>query len=309
MSKGLGKVALVGPGAVGGFYGGMLSNSGVDLRFLFRSSYNEVRQKGLWIVHHFDDYRKERVDPLHSYCDPLDIGECEWVIVASKSTANDQLEEILKPMVGKETNLLTLQNGMGNVENLASAFGANRTILAGLCFTCINRTKPNQIESLLPGYVQFGQYDSKLSEHSNEMISAFEQAGNQVKRAESLDEVLWRKLCWNIPFNGLSIACGGVTTDRILSDPTHRSRARRLMHEIQDAALSHGIKIEDSFLVKQFDLTEPMGPYKPSSLIDFLKGRSVEVEAIWGEPLRRGKSKGLQMTELQKLYEELCTLT
>ena len=148
-----------------------------------------------------------------------------------------------------------------------------------------------------------------MLESAEEMISAFEKAGVLIKKAESLDEVLWRKLCWNIPFNGLAIACGGVTTDLILKDAEHRSRARRLMDEIQGAALGHGIAIEDSFLKRQFDLIEPMGPYKPSSLIDFLGGRSVEVESIWGEPLRRGESKGLQMKELRKLYEELCTLT
>ena len=197
---------------------------------------------------------------------------------------------------------------MGNVENLAHAFGSNRTILAGLCFTCINRTKPNRIESLLPGYVQFGQYDSDLSERAEEMINVFAQAGIQVKRAESLDEVLWRKLCWNVPFNGLAIACGGITTDLILCDDGHRLRARRLMDEIQAAALAHEIEIEDSFLARQFALTEPMGPYKPSSLIDFLNGKAVEVESIWGEPLRRGKSKGVEMKELRKLYGELKPL-
>ena len=309
MGKGLGKVALVGPGAVGGFYGGMLANSGVDLRFVFRSSYDQVCENGLWIVHHSDDGREEKVEPLHCFRDPLEIGECDWVIVAIKSTANEQLEEILKPLVGPGTNLLTLQNGMGNVENLATAFGSKRTILAGLCFTCINRTKPNRIESLLPGYVQFGQYGSGLSERAEEMVSAFEDAGVQVKRAESLDEVLWRKLCWNVPFNVLPIACGGITTDRILGNAGHRSRASRLMEEIQAAALTHEIAIEDSFLARQFDLTEPMGAYRPSSLIDFLDGKSVEVETIWGEPLRRGESKGLEMRELRQLYDELKTLT
>ena len=309
MGKGLGKVALVGPGAVGGFYGGMLSNSGVDLKFIFCSSYDQVCQKGLWLVHHCDDGREERVDPLHSFRDPREIGECDWVILAIKSTANDQLKELLKPLVGPGTNLLTLQNGMGNVETLADAFGSKRTILAGLCFTCINRTKPNRIESLLPGYVQFGQYGSFLSEPAEEMMSAFEEAGIQVKRADSLDEVLWRKLCWNVPFNGLAIACGGITTDLILCDAGNRSRARRLMEEIQAAALAHEVAIEDSFLARQFDLTEPMGSYKPSSLIDYLDGKSVEVETIWGEPLRRGESKGLEMKELRKLYDELKTLT
>ena len=305
MGEGLGQVALVGPGAVGGFYGGMLANSGVDLKILFRSSYDAVRQDGLWLVHHAEDGRKERVEPLHAFRDPLEIGVCDWVIVATKSTANDQLGEILTPLVGEGTGLLTLQNGMGNVENLAGMFGRQRTILAGLCFTCINRTEPNRIESLLPGYVQFGQYGSPLSQEAELMVSAFEEAKIKVKRAQSLDEALWRKLCWNVPFNGLSIACGGITTDQILANSSHRARAHRLMREIQAGALAHGIKIEDAFLERQFTLTEPMGPYKPSSLLDYLEGKPVEVETIWGVPLKRGLNKGIGMYELRKLYDEL----
>ena len=309
MGEGLGQVALVGPGAVGGFYGGMLANSGVGLKFLFRSSYDAVRQDGLWLVHHSDGDREEKVEPLLSFRDPLEIGVCDWVIVATKSTANDQLGEILAPMVGEGTGLLTLQNGMGNVENLAGMFGRKRTILAGLCFTCINRTEPNRIESLLPGYVQFGQYGSPLSQEAELMVSAFEEAKIKVKRVQSLDEALWRKLCWNIPFNGLSIACGGITTDQILANSSHRARARRLMEEIQAGAFSHGIRIEESFLERQFTLTEPMGSYKPSSLLDFLEGKPVEVETIWGVPLRRGLAKGIGMDELRKLYDELNSLT
>ncbi|MDC0156292.1 2-dehydropantoate 2-reductase [Verrucomicrobia bacterium] len=309
MGKSLGKVALVGPGAVGGFYGGMLANSGVELSFLFRSTYEAVRQKGLFLVHHQEDGREERVDPLQLYKDPSAIGVCDWVIVAVKSTANGKLEEILSPLVGEQTRFLTLQNGIGNVENLAGFFGRHRTILAGLCFTCINRTEANRIESLLPGYVQFGQYGSSLNQEAEHMVRAFEEANVNVKRVDSLDEALWRKLCWNIPFNGLSIACGGITTDQILSNPPYRARALRLMQEIQAGALAYGIGIEESFLDRQFSLTEPMGAYRPSSLIDYLEGKPVEVETIWGVPLRRALSKGVVMDELTYLYDELSSLT
>ena len=81
------------------------------------------------------------------------------------------------------------------------------------------------------------------------------------------------------------------------------------MNEIQAGAKACGILIEDSFLQRQFDLTEPMGAYKPSSLIDFLARKPVEVEAIWGEPYRRGLSKGVGMPELKSLLEELHSLT
>jgi 2-dehydropantoate 2-reductase len=215
------------------------------------------------------------------------------------------LQKVLTPLVGEKTKFLTLQNGMGNVENLANQYGVKRTILAGLCFTCINRTSPNVIESLLPGYVQFGQFGGKMNEDCLRMVAAFKESGVRVRSVDSLDEALWRKLCWNVPFNGLAIAGGGITTDLILADQGLTRRARALMLEVQKAAAAYGIEIEDSFIDRQFELTEPMGPYKPSSLLDFLEGKPVELNAIWGEALKRGQSKGVNMPELNLLLKEL----
>ncbi len=303
--NGLGKIALVGPGAVGGYYGGMLALDGQDVRFLFRGSYAAVQSEGLWLVHHAEGGRKERVDPLAAYAVAESIGVCEWVIVATKATANAELADLIRPLVGEGTSMLTLQNGMGNVENLAQAFGRDRTVVAGLCFTCINRTAPHVVESLLPGYVQFGELGQSVSPKGMQMVRAFEASGTRVRVAESLDEAIWRKLCWNVPFNGLAIAGGGITTDLILEDPALKGRALDLMLEIQAGAKAYGIEIEDAFLSRQFELTEPMGPYKPSSLIDFINGKPVEVDAIWGEALRRGQARGVRMPELEMLRREI----
>jgi 2-dehydropantoate 2-reductase len=229
--------------------------------------------------------------------------------VAVKATANSALEDMIRPMIGPSTRLLTLQNGMGNVENLHRFFGEDRQVMAGLCFTCINRTSPCVIESLLPGYVQFGQLGGRLSRDAETMVQAFEASGIKVRRADSLDDALWRKLCWNVPFNGLAIAAGGITTDLILADSKLKKRAHDLMLEVQQAAYAHGVEIEDSFLNRQFELTEPMGPYRPSSLIDFLDGKPVEVDAIWGEPLSRGLAKKVPMPETEKLLNELIEAT
>ncbi len=308
MTERIGKVALIGPGAVGSYYGSLLFLSGIEIHFLFRSSYSLVKSKGLTIIRHAERGRKEVVYPLHAHRDSSSIGICDWVIIATKATANGKLPGIIGSLVGKHTKFLTLQNGMGNVESLASDFGKKRTILGGLCFTCINRTSPNIIESHLPGYIQFGQLGQKLNSEAESMVRTFETAGVRVKRAESLEEALWHKLCWNIPFNGIAIAAGGITTDLILANPDHKKRAHALMQEVRMIALSHGISIEHSFLTRQFELTEPMGPYKPSSLVDFLDDKPVEVEAIWGEALRRGRSKGVRINELERLYCELVEL-
>ena len=309
MGKSLGKVGVVGPGAIGGFYGGMLAQSGEDVHFLFRSTFDDILRSGLTLVHHREGGRSAKVGNLHAYDSPSSLGPCDWIIVAVKATANSALEEMIRPMIGPSTRLLTLQNGMGNVENLHRLFGEDRQIMAGLCFTCINRTSPSVIESLLPGYVQFGQLGGRLSRDAETMVQAFETSGIQVRRADSLDDALWRKLCWNVPFNGLAIAAGGITTDLILADSKLKKRAHDLMLEVQQAAYAHGVEIEDSFLNRQFELTEPMGPYRPSSLIDFLDGKPVEVDAIWGEPLDRGLAKKVPMPETEKLLNELIEAT
>ena len=301
----IGKTALVGPGAVGGYYGAMLAQAGFDIRFLFRSTYESATANGLWLVHHTEGSRKSEVQNLQPYRRAESVGECEWVVIASKATANRDLQKVLTPLVGEKTKFLTLQNGMGNVESLATQFGANRTILAGLCFTCINRTSPNVIESLLPGYVQFGQFGGKMNEDCLRMVAAFKDSGVRVRSVDSLDEALWRKLCWNVPFNGLAIAGGGITTDLILADQDLARRARALMLEVQKGAAAYGIEIEDTFIDRQFELTEPMGAYKPSSLLDYLKGKPVELNAIWGEALKRGQSKGVNMPELNLLLTQL----
>jgi len=309
MAPKIGKIGLVGAGAVGGYYGLMLKKGGEDIHFHIRSNFEKVREDGFCLVHHLPERKKETIQNVPVYRDSTSIGICNWIIIATKATANEQVMQLIRPMVDENTSFLTLQNGMGNVEIIAESYGENRVIIGGLCFTCINRTEQNRIESILPGYVQFGQHGELLSEKGKSIVNAFERSGIRVRYADSLEEALWRKLCWNIPFNGLSIVGGGITTDLILANQELRERARQLMVEIQSAAIVHGVTIEDTFLEKQFELTEGMGPYRPSSLIDYQEGKPVEVEAIFGEALRKGQSKGVGMVALNKLYTELLSIT
>jgi 2-dehydropantoate 2-reductase len=114
---------------------------------------------------------------------------------------------------------------------------------------------------------------------------------------------------WNVPFNGLAVARGGITTDRLLADPAMAAEVRPLMDEIAAAARHFGYEVPEPFIRSQIEVTPTMGAYAPSSLVDFLAGREVEVEAIWGEPLRRAQTAGLAMPRLAALYAELKRLT
>lgn len=301
--------ALVGPGAVGLYYGGLLAADGQQVHVLARSDASALKAQGIIIsrvqAKSGEVLKETAIRPASVATDASTIGPVDIVLIAAKTTVNPQLIEPLKALVEPgRTAILSLQNGVGNAEFYARHFPDN-PILSGLCFVCVNRVVPGVVENYHPGRVEIGSLGDRWPELARQAVDAFSAAGVKTGFSAVLDAALWRKLCWNVPFNGLSIAAGAITCDQILADPALKTRARGLMEELQAAAASLGHTIDDSFLQGQFDVTEKMGAYQPSSLIDFVENRPVEVEAIWGEAVRRGRKAGLEMSELQKLYGEI----
>jgi 2-dehydropantoate 2-reductase len=203
--------------------------------------------------------------------------------------------------------LLTLQNGFGNEEFLAENFGAER-VLGGLCFVCLNRVSRGVLEVYDPGRVAVGEYGRPPQPRTHDVASEFEQCGVVCGVVEDLALERWRKLVWNIPFNGLSVAAGGVDTEASLSDNHLRGECLALMDEVIRAANRCGSPLPAAAALEQIKRTESMGAYKPSTLVDFQTGQPLEVEAIWGEPLRRATAAGALTPRLQELYEKLKAL-
>ncbi len=295
------RIAIVGTGAVGGWYAALLAEAGHEVHCLARTDHAIIRREGLKIR----ESGQERVIRVASASpDPAAIGPCDLVVVTLKSTANAVLPSLVAPLLGPTTVVLTLQNGMGNVEALAKLLPVER-IVAGLCFICVNRLAPGVVDTTLAGYVRMAAAQGPANPAVAQCVAVFLGAGVDCQAEASLEAVLWKKLCWNIPFNGLAIAAGGLTTDRILGDPALNERAYLLMKEVQAAAAARGLGFEDTHIKRQFTVTVGMGAYRPSSLIDFLEGRDVEVDGIWGEPLRRGEGAGTAMPETRRLLAEI----
>ena len=177
--------------------------------------------------------------------------------------------------------------------------------MGGLCFVCLNRTAPGVIEHFDHGTLSIGEYEGGPQARTRAIVEAFRKSGIETSAVENLAEERWRKLVWNIPFNGLSIAARGATVADVLADEGLRTLARGLMEEVLDAAGRLGHAIPASFADFQIERSWSMGPYKPSSLIDWELGRPVEVEAIWGEPWRSGTAAGATMSRLETIYRLL----
>jgi 2-dehydropantoate 2-reductase len=299
------KIAVVGSGAVGCYYGGMLAHAGGDVHFLMRADLPAVRENGL-TIHTCGEL--VRLAEVSARATTAEIGPCDLVIIALKATANAALDELLPPLLHERTALLTLQNGLGNEEYLAQRWGRER-VMGGLCFVCLNRTAPGVIEHFDHGKISLGEFGGGPQERTRALAAAFGRAGIEADVVESLVTERWRKLLWNIPFNGLAIAAGGATVADVLADAGLRTCARALMGEGLEAARRLGHEIPESFADFQIERSFSMGAYRPSSLIDWELGRPVEVEAIWGEPWRQGTGAGAPMPRLELLYRLLRRLT
>ena len=297
------RYGIVGSGAVGGFYGAKLANAGCDVHFLMRSDLEAVRRDGLRVRSPEGDIHL-RGAQVHGTAQEL--GECDVVFIALKTVSNGVLPEIVPPLLHADTALVTLQNGLGNEEYLAERFGPRR-VMGGLCFVCLNRTGPGVIEHLGHGKMSVGEFKGPPQDRTMRVVTDLQRAGIDAKAVQSLVTERWRKLVWNVPFNGLGVAAG-ATVGRVLSDVHLRAEARALMAEVIEAAGKLGYAIRPDFIDFQIAQSEPMGEYRSSTQLDYEAGREIEVEAIWGEPLRQARAAGASTPRLELLYALLQCL-
>lgn len=315
------KIAIVGPGALGGYYGAKLCRDGHEVHFLLRSDHDVVKRRGVKVLSPEGDFT---VRPKAART-PQEIGPCDLVIIALKTTANDQFATLLPPLAGPSTAFLTLQNGLGNEEQVEAVVGNQRT-LGGLCFVCINRLEPGVIQHLAHGRIVLGEWKRWPYPRTHDIASAIRHSGVPCEVSDDIVRTHWEKLVWNIPFNGLGVASaagldavltGGddahatqpcLTSDRLLADPRWETLVRELMLETIHAAQSLGLGLDESLAQVQIDRTREMGAYKASTIIDFERGQALEIHSLFLEPLRQAKASGVRMPRLEQLCRVLVAL-
>ena len=329
------KIAVVGCGAVGSYYGAMLCRAGREVHFLLRSDFEAVRQKGVTIRSPAGNFT------IHPQCakTPEAIGLSDLVLIGLKTTANDQFPKLLPPLVGPQTAVATLQNGLGNTEQLARLFSPEQ-ILSGLCFVCLNRVEPGVIHHLEYGMIVLGEFQRRAGPRTHGLAAMFRDAGVPCKVTDNLARAQWEKLVWNIPFNGLGVAGAAgyevfatrhlpavpkllsegwspvtrhspgpvLTTDKLLADPRWEKLLRDLMLEVIAAAGALGFEIPASYAEEQIERTRTMGAYRASTLIDFERHQPLELEGMFLEPLRRAQKAGVPVPRLAALCAVLQQL-
>lgn len=312
------KIAVVGCGAVGSYYGALLSRAGHDVHFLLRSDFEVVRRDGVCIRSPNGDFNARP----RAASRPEEIGVSELVVIALKTTANAEFPRLLPPLVGPNTAVLTLQNGLGNEEALAQLFPPTQ-ILGGLCFVCLNRVAPGEIVHLDQGMIRLGEFLRGPEPRTHDLATHFKQAGIPCKVAENLALAHWEKLVWNIPFNGLGVASAAgyeavqhatspaptrqpcLTTDRLLDRGPWEQLVKELMLEVIASARALGHELDPALADKMIERTRTMGIYQASTLIDFERGAPLELASLFLEPLRQAQTHGVPTPRLRGLCQTL----
>ena len=297
--------AILGTGALGGFYGAKLQKAGLDVHFLLKSDYEYVSKSGLVIESKDGDFTLTQVN---AYNDIEKMPQCDVVVVALKTTQNHLLPQMLPPLVKDDGVVLVLQNGLAVEEEVAKIVG-NVSIIGGLCFLCSNKVGAGHIHHLDYGQITLGGYASDyhptgITEKMQQIAHDLKSAGISIELAEDLLLGRWKKLVWNIPYNGLSVILN-ARTDELMSYVHTRKLVEQLMYEVVAGSKSCGRIIPDSFIQTMLDYTLEMKPYRTSMKIDYDERRPMEVEAIFGNPLRKAQAADVDLPQISCIYQQL----
>lgn len=297
------KIAILGAGALGCYYGARLVEDGHDVCFIGRSVCEPLKKAGLHAESVHGDIHLPQVNVCRQSeeCSPVDL-----VIVCWKTTSNDQLGAYLPALVGSNTEVLTFQNGMGNAEAISAYVPAERVYI-GLCFVCCMMDEPGKIRHLEGGDIQFAPFVSsdKGSARAREFATLFEQARITSTAFDHAEQIQWCKLTWNIPFNGLCVAHGGISVKKLFTLPGQDERAQAIMEEVCLAAEKRGYPLPMDIVHRQMERTRIMGEFIPSSAVDYLRGRQVEYDAIWGSTLARAHETGVPVPQWEQLAADI----
>ncbi len=301
------RYALIGPGAIGGLYAGRLAAAGHELHVLARSDADHLRADGL-VVESRDGNLHVRP---HVHTDPSTIPGVDGVLVGLKTTANDSLPSLLGPVVRAGTIVVLLQNGLG-LEAAAAAAAPEAVVLGGLCFVCAVKDGPGHVRLLDYGAVNVGQHTADgvaagITPAVEAVVADLTASGTDASAAEDLVAARWRKLVWNIPYNGLSVVLD-AGTDELMADPATRALVEAIMSEVAAASTACGKPVPETFPEVMLRATDSMVPYKTSMKLDYDAGRPLELDAIYGAPIRAAHAAGCAVPCIETVHRELAFL-
>ncbi|MGW7254685.1 2-dehydropantoate 2-reductase [Streptomyces sp. NPDC054834] len=301
------KIAVVGTGGIGGYFGGRLAAAGHDVWFVARGAHLQaLRRDGLRIESPDGDLT---VTPVRATDDTREVGPADVVLLCVKTWQLEPAVEALKPLIGTGTAVVTLQNGVEAPEQVAAAVG-RETVLPGIAKIIARLSGPGRIQHVGgQGSLTFGEWDNLAGDRAGDRVErlreALAEASVTAVVAEDVWTELWAKFLFVVPLGSL-----GAVADAPFGVLRSRPGTRRLladgMREIERVARAAGVRLPDGIVASTLDFIDVQPAQGTSSLQrDLLAGLPSELDAWTGAAVRLGARYGIATPVHDVLYEVL----
>jgi 2-dehydropantoate 2-reductase len=291
-------IAVVGAGAVGCYFGGMLALAGAPVTFIGRKRQVEaLRGKGL----NLESVHFTRTIPVSASTDMSFAADAQVVLLCVKTTDTEEAAKSLAPHLAAGALVVSLQNGVDNVARIRAAAGINA--VPAVVYVGAEVTEPGRVKHTARGDLVLGNVDSTLAK-------LFARAEIPIRLSENIEGDLWMKLIQNCAYNALS-ALGRAQYGRLVRNPLMRDLMKRVVDEVVAVGRARGIRFPDGDLVAAtWKLGEGMERTTSSTAQDIARGKRTEIDSLNGYVARLGEELGIPtpvnrtLHALVKLLEE-----
>ena len=286
------KIAVFGAGGVGGYFGGRLAVAGTDVHLIARGAHLEaLRRRGLRVRSVLGDFETS----VPATDDPGAVGAADAVLFCVKSFDTDEAAARLEPLLGPETIVISLQNGIDNAERIGAAVGADR-VLGGAALVFAELVEPGVIEHRGgPSTILFGELDGRPTERAERLLAVCRAAGIAERVEPDIRARLWEKFAFICAQAGMT-ATTRLPIGDIRASPPAWSMFRQLVAEVAALAAAEGVSLGEDVVDRLVSFAEALEPSARSSLHDDLvAGRRLELEALHGTAVKRASERGLEL--------------
>jgi 2-dehydropantoate 2-reductase len=294
------KILVMGSGGVGGYFGGKLADSGEEVTFVARGEHlRALQQKGLTVKSIDGDFHVA----VRAVQEPAEAGPVDLVLFTLKSYDTESAAAQVKPCVGPETAVLTLQNGIGNAEKIGQTVGADR-MMAGAAYIVSGIESPGVIKHTAAGRIVFGEPDGSDTPRGRLIAAACKKGGVRAEFSLNVRKFLWEKFAL-ICAQGLT-ASTRLGIGQIRSCPESRQMLRMAFEEVVALAVASGVEMQPGAVDWLMKVADALPPDAKTSLYhDLVQGRRMEVEALQGTAVRLGQRYGVPTPMIFAIYAHL----
>jgi 2-dehydropantoate 2-reductase len=303
------KITIMGAGAMGSLFGGLLTEAGnqVCLLDIWKEHVETINKDGLWI----EGLSGDRFIKIKAATEPIKIeGTSDIIIIFVKSYHTESASKNASVLVGENTSILTLQNGLGNFEVLSNVFGPKR-VVAGVTSYGATLLGPGRVRHAGIGATTIGELDGKITARTEKIARVLTQAGIETGVSDNVLGLVWSKLLVNVGINALGVLLK-VKNGELIKGKYSLKLQRELVEEALEIAEKKGIKLIHQDMVKEVDLICGKTSTNINSMLqDVLKNRKTEIDFMNGAIVREGEKLNIStpvnqvITDLIKAVEEV----